>query len=48
MKKIFAIAIAAIAIVACTGQKKAEVEQTKAQQLLSRLESFIKNNNFNN
>lgn len=40
MKKILAIAMAAVAVVACTGQKQAETEKTVAQQLLERLDTL--------
>ena len=40
MKKIFAMAIAAVTVVACTTTEKAEPEKTKAQQLLERLDTL--------
>ena len=40
MKKLIAMAVAAIAVAACTTQKKAEPEKTKAQQLFERLDTL--------
>ena len=40
MKKIFAMAIATVTVVACTTTKKAEPVKTKAQQLLERLDTL--------
>ena len=40
MNKIIAMAIAAIAIAACTTQKQAEPEKTVAQQLMERLDTL--------
>ena len=37
MKKILAMAIATVAVVACTTTKQAEPEKTQAQQLMERL-----------
>ena len=40
MKKLIMMAIAAIAIAACTTQKQAEPEKTVAQQLMERLDTL--------
>ena len=40
MKKILAMAIATVAVVACTTTQKAESEKTKAQQLMERLDTL--------
>ena len=40
MKKYIAIAIAVVAIAACTTQKQAEPEKTVAQQLMERLDTL--------
>ena len=40
MKKLLFMAAAAIAVAACTTQKQAEPEKTKAQQLMERLDSL--------
>ena len=40
MKKILAMAVAVIAVTACTTQQKAEPEKTAAQQLLERLDTL--------
>ena len=40
MKKLLAMALATLAVAACTTQKQAEPEKTQAQQLLERLDSL--------
>ena len=40
MRKILAMAVAVIAVTACTTQQKAEPEKTAAQQLLERLDTL--------
>ncbi len=40
MKKLFAMAISTVIVVACTTTKKAEPEKTKAQQLMERLDTL--------